>query len=170
LAASPSPGGVPRYVYANWLGCVLDFDAPLDISLHLEHLARAPQSVSALTSPSTSSPTARIASAQREVACEEVVGATNWRGEQRVLSASLYLGLRATNVPALDELTRRVLAAPGGILASSRPRLFEMLPGLLSYLPTGQDHLGRCRNPENDSVATMIPFRSRHLWVERDIL
>jgi hypothetical protein len=28
----------PRYVHANWLARLIDFDAPLDVSLHLEPL------------------------------------------------------------------------------------------------------------------------------------
>jgi type IV secretory pathway VirB4 component len=61
-------------------------------------------------------------------------------------------------------------AALGGMLAASRPALFEMLPGLLSCLPAGQDHLGRCRNLDTTSVATMIPFTSSHLSMEQGIL
>ncbi|MEX1196230.1 MAG: hypothetical protein WED85_14355, partial [Dehalococcoidia bacterium] len=31
----------PRYVHPNWLGRLIDFDAPLDVSLHLEPLDSA---------------------------------------------------------------------------------------------------------------------------------
>jgi hypothetical protein len=92
------------------------------------------------------------------------------RGEERVFSASLYLCLRSPTAPALDDLTRRVDAALSSMLASARPALYEMLPGLLSCLPAGQDHLGRCRNLETTSLATMIPFTSSHLSMERGIL
>ena len=58
----------------------------------------------------------------------------------------------------------------GGMMADARPALYEMLPGLLSCLPAGQDHLGRRRNLDTSSVATMIPFTSSQLAVERGLL
>ncbi|MPZ49764.1 MAG: conjugal transfer protein TraC [Dehalococcoidia bacterium] len=169
----------PRYVYANWLGRLVDFDAPLDISLHLEPLdsgATIRQLTHKLVEFQSSrlldARSGKIASAEREVAYEDVERLRDalQRGEERVFSASLYLCLRGANLRALDDLTRRVEAALGGMLASSRPALYEMLPGLLSCLPAGQDHLGRCRNLETTSVATMIPFTSSHLSMERGIL
>ncbi len=45
-----------------------------------------------------------------------------------------------------------------------------MMPGLLSCLPAGQDHLGRRRNLDTSSVATMIPFTSSALATGRGLL
>jgi type IV secretory pathway VirB4 component len=169
----------PRYVHPNWLGRLIDLDQPLDLSLHLEPL----DSVAAVrrlthrlvelqSSRLLDARSGKIASAEREVAYEDVERLRDalQRGEERVFSASLYLCLRAPTLAALDDLTRRVEAALGGMLASSRPVLYEMLPGLLSCLPAGQDHLGRCRNLDTTSAATMIPFTSSHLSMERGIL
>jgi type IV secretory pathway VirB4 component len=169
----------PRYVYANWLGRLVDFDAPLDISLHIDPLDSG-TTVRQLThklvefqsSRMLDARSGKIASAEREVAYEDVERLRDalQRGEERVFSASLYLCLRSSAEAALDDLTRRVDAALSGMLASARPALYEMLPGLLSCLPAGQDHLGRCRNLETTSLATMIPFTSSHLSMERGIL
>jgi conjugal transfer ATP-binding protein TraC len=169
----------PRYVHPNWLGRLIDFDAPLDLSLHLEPLESAAtirrlthKLVELQSSRMLDARSGKIASAEREVAYEDVERLRDalQRGEERVFSASLYLCLRANTLPALDDLTRRVEAALGGMLASSRPALYEMLPGFLSCLPAGQDHLGRCRNLDTTSAATMIPFTSSHLSMERGIL
>jgi type IV secretory pathway VirB4 component len=169
----------PRYVHPNWLGRLIDLDQPLDLSLHLEPLDSAAairqlthKLVELQSSRLLDARSGKIASAEREVAYEDVERLRDalQRGEERVFSASLYLCLRAPTVATLDDLTRRVEAALGGMLASSRPVLFEMLPGLLSCLPAGQDHLGRCRNLDTTSAATMIPFTSSHLSMERGIL
>gem|GEM_PF-4947049 len=48
-------------------------------------------------------------------------------------------------------------------MAGTRPALYEMLPGLLSCLPAGRDYLGRRRNLDTSSLATMLPFTSSHL-------
>jgi type IV secretory pathway VirB4 component len=169
----------PRYVHPNWLGRLIDLDQPLDLSLHLEPLdsvaavRRLTQRLVELQSSRLlDARSGKIASAEREVAYEDVERLRDalQRGEERVFSASLYLCLRAPTLATLDDLTRRVEAALGGMLASSRPVLYEMLPGLLSCLPAGQDHLGRCRNLDTTSAATMIPFTSSHLSMERGIL
>lgn len=169
----------PRYVHPNWLGRLIDFDAPLDVSLHLEPLDSGAairqlthKLVELQSSRMLDARSGKIASAEREIAYEDVDRLRDalQRGEERVFSSSLYLCLRAPNAGALDELTRRVEAALSGMLASSRPALYEMLPGLLSCLPAGQDHLGRCRNLDTTSAATMIPFTSSHLSMERGIL
>jgi conjugal transfer ATP-binding protein TraC len=169
----------PRYVFANWLGRLVDFDAPLDISLHLDPLDSGTtirqlthRLVEFQSSRMLDARSGKIASAEREVAYEDVERLRDalQRGEERVFSASLYLCLRSPTTAALDDLTRRVDAALSGMLASARPALYEMLPGLLSCLPAGQDHLGRCRNLETTSLATMIPFTSSHLSMERGIL
>lgn len=169
----------PRYVHPNWLGRLVDFDQPLELSLHLEPLESA-ATIRSLTHKLVEFQSSRlldarggkIASAEREVAYEDVERLRDalQRGEERVFSASLYLCLRTPTLAALDDLTRRVEAALGGMLASSRPALYEMLPGFLSCLPAGQDHLGRCRNLDTTSAATMIPFTSSHLSMERGIL
>jgi type IV secretory pathway VirB4 component len=114
----------------------------------------------------------KIASVEREVAYEDIERLRDalQRGEERVFSGSVYLCLRTTSSAALDHLADRVESALAGMLASSRPALYEMLPGFLSCLPAGQDHLGRCRNLDTTSAATMIPFTSSHLSMERGIL
>jgi len=169
----------PRYVRPNWLGNLVDFDQPLDLSLHLEPLESA-AAIGSLThklvelqsSRMLDARSGRIASIEREVAYEDIERLRDalQRGEERVFSVSLYLCLRATSPAALDHLTQRVESALGGMLASSRPALYEMLPGFLSCLPAGQDHLGRCRNLDTTSAATMIPFTSSRLSMARGIL
>ncbi len=169
----------PRYVHPNWLSNLIDFDQPLDLTLHVEPLESA-AAIRSLThklvelqsSRMLDARSGKIASVEREVAYEDIERLRDalQRGEERVFSASLYLCLRANSAAALDHLTQRVESALGGMLASSRPALYEMFPGFLSCLPAGQDHLGRCRNLDTTSAATMIPFTSSHLSMERGIL
>ena len=85
------------------------------------------------------------------------------RGDERVFSAALYVALRAQDAPALDRAQARVASLLGGVMAGARPALYEMLPGLLSCLPAGRDHLGRRRNLDTSSLATMLPLASSHL-------
>jgi type IV secretory pathway VirB4 component len=169
----------PRSVASNWLGQLIDFDEPLELSLHVEPLDSG-MTIRRLThklvelqsSRLLDARGGRIANAEREIAYEDIERLRDalQRGEERVFSASLCLLLRASTPAALDDRTRRVETVLGGMLAASRPATFEHLPGLVTCLPAGRDALGRRRNLDTTSVATMLPFTSNHLSMERGIL
>ena len=169
----------PRHVSPDWLGRLVDSDEPLDLSLHLEPLDSG-EAISHLThrlvalqsSRLLDARGGRIAPAEREVAYEDAARLRDAleRGDERVFSTSLYLRLRGRSHQELERATERARATLTGMMAGARPALYEMLPGLLSCLPAGQDHLGRRRNLDTSSVATMIPFSSSQLTVERGLL
>ncbi len=169
----------PRHVSPDWLGRLVDSDGPLDLSLHLEPLDSG-EAISHLThrlvalqsSRLLDARGGRIAPAEREVAYEDAARLRDAleRGDERVFSTSLYLRLRGRSRRELERATERARATLTGMMAGARPALYEMLPGLLSCLPAGQDHLGRRRNLDTSSVATMIPFSSSQLTVERGLL
>ena len=169
----------PRYVHPNWLERLIDFDEPLDLSIHIDPLDSATtvrrlthKLVELQSSRLLDARSGKIASAEREIAYEDVERLRDalQRGEERVFSVSLYLCLRSGSSGALDELHGRVETALGGMMASARAALFEMLPGFLSCLPAGRDYLGRYRNLDTTSTATMIPFTSSHLSADTGIL
>ena len=169
----------PRHVSPNWLGRLIDSGEPLDLSLYIDPLDSAGavrqlthRLVELQSSRLLDAKVGRIASVEREVATEDVERLRDAleRGDERVLSASLYLRVHGRTPAELDRSTARLEGTLGGMMAASRPALYEMLPGLLSCLPAGQDQLGRRRNLDTSSVATMIPFSSSHLAVERGLL
>ena len=169
----------PRHVVPNWLSRLIDADEALDLSLHLEPLESADvirglthRLVQLQSSRMLDARGGRIASVEREVAYEDVdrLREALERGDERVFSTSLYLRLHAPTLAQLDDASARMAGALGGMMAESRAAIFEMLPGLLSCLPAGQDFLGRRRNLDTSSLATMIPFTSSHLAVDRGLL
>ncbi|MCY4639487.1 MAG: DUF87 domain-containing protein [Chloroflexi bacterium] len=169
----------PRHVSPDWLGRVIDSGEPLDLSLHLEPLDSG-EAISALTQRLVALQSSRlwdarggrIAPAGREVAYEDAERLRDAleRGDERVFSGGLYLRLRARSPEELDRATERVRGTFSGMMAGARAALYEMWPALLSCLPAGQDHLGRRRNLDTSSAATMIPFSSSQLAVERGLL
>jgi len=114
----------------------------------------------------------RIASVEREVAYEDVERLRDAleRGDERVFSTAVYLRLHGRSAAAIDQSAARLEGVLGGLMAGVRPALYEQLPGTLSCLPAGQDHLRRRRNLDTTSAATMIPFGSSHLSVTAGIL
>ena len=171
--------GYPRSVSPGWLAPLIDFEEPLEISLHLYPLETA-QMVSTLThkmvqlhsSRLLAARGGRLADPEREVAYEDAERLRDalQRGEEKIFSVSLYLLLRASSLAALDTLTRRVEVTLAGLLAHSRVAVLEQDAGFRSCLPEGQDRLRVYRNLDTSSVATMFPFTSSTLSMERGVL
>jgi len=171
--------GYPRSVSPGWLAPLIDFEDPVEISLHVYPLESS-QMVRTLThkmvqlhsSRLLAARGGRLADPEREVAYEDAERLRDalQRGEEKVFAVSLYLLLRASTLAALDDLTRRVEATLGGILARSRVALLEQDAGFRSCLPAGTNELLVHRNLDTSSLATLFPFSSRTLSMERGVL
>ncbi len=171
--------GYPRTVSPGWLQPLIDFEEPLELSFHLYPLDSG-QMVAALThqmvrlhsSRLLAARGGRLADPEREVAYEDAERLRDalQRGEEKVFSVSFYVLLRAPSLAALDTLTRRVEAVLGGLLAQWRVAIFEQDGAFRSCLPEGRDHLVAYRNLDTSSLATMFPFSSSTLTMERGVL
>jgi len=126
----------PRHVSPNWLGRLIDFEEPLDLSLHLEPLDSKEvvrmlthRMVELQSSRMLDAKGGRIASVEREVAYEDVERLRDAleRGDERVFSTSLYLRVHGRTPSELDQATARVEGTLGGMMAGARPALYEML-------------------------------------------
>ena len=171
--------GYPRSVGPGWLQPLIDFEEPIELSLHLLPLETG-QTVRALThkmvqlhsSRLLEARGGRLADPEREVAYEDAERLRDalQRGEEKVFSVGLYVLLRASSLASLDDLTRRVEVTLDGMLAHSRVAIFEQDAGFRSCLPEGQDHLLVSRNLDTSSLATTFPFSSSTLTMERGVL
>jgi conjugal transfer ATP-binding protein TraC len=171
--------GYPRTVAAGWLAPLIDFEDPIEISVHVHPLDPV-QMVTSLThqmvrlhsSRLLEARGGRLADPEREVAYEDAERLRDrlQRGEEKVFSVSIYTLLRAASLEALDDLTRRVEATLDGMLAHSRSAYLEQDGGLRSCLPAAEDRLLVYRNLDTSSLATTFPFSSSNLSMERGVL
>jgi type IV secretory pathway VirB4 component len=171
--------GYPRSVGPGWLQPLIDFEEPIELSLHLLPLETGSM-VSQLThkmvqlhsSRLLEARGGRLADPEREVAYEDAERLRDalQRGEEKVFSVGLYVLLRASSLATLDDLTRRVEVTLDGMLAHSRVAIFEQDAGFRSCLPEGQDYLLVSRNLDTSSHATTFPFSSSTLTMERGVL
>jgi type IV secretory pathway VirB4 component len=171
--------GYPRTVSPGWLAPLIDFEEPLELSLHVYPLQTG-EMVAALTHKMVQLHSSRLLAArggkladpEREVAytdAERLRDALQ-RGDERIFSVSIYLLLRAGSRAALDDLTRRIETTLAGMLAHSRVALLEQDAGFRSCLPAGRDELLVYRNLDTSSLATLFPFASSSLAMERGVL
>jgi len=170
--------GYPRTVSPGWLAPLIDFEEPIELSLHLHPLQTA-QMVSTLSHKLVQLHSSRLLAArggrlpdpEREVAYEDAERLRDalQRGEEKIFSVALYILLRAGSLATLDALTRKVELTLGGMLAHARTAVLEQDTAFQSCLPQGQDQL-LYRNLDTSSVATMFPFSSSSLTMERGVL
>jgi conjugal transfer ATP-binding protein TraC len=92
------------------------------------------------------------------------------RGDEKVFSVGLYVLLRAVDVAALDSLTQRVQAALDGILAHARVATLRQTEGFRTALPQAHDELAEVRNIDTAGLATLFPFTSSAVSMERGVL
>jgi type IV secretory pathway VirB4 component len=171
--------GYPRTVAAGWLTPLLEFEHPIEISLHVQPL-ETPSIVKLLghklvqlqSSRLVDLRSGRLADPEREVAFEDAERLRDalQRGEERVFSVSLYVLLRAASQRTLDDLTRRVETTLDGMLAHSRVAILEQERAFRACLPTARDELLAYRNLDTSSLATTFPFTSSSLSMERGVL
>src|SRR3982075_285450 len=171
--------GYPRTVAAGWLTPLLEFEHPIEVSLHVHPLETASivkllghKLVQLQSARMVDDRGGRLADPEREVAFEDAERLRDalQRGEQRVFSVSLYVMVRAGSQRALDDLTRRVETTLDGMLAHSRVAILEQERAFRACLPAGQDELLAYRNLDTTSLATTFPFRSGSLSMERGVL
>jgi type IV secretory pathway VirB4 component len=171
--------GYPRTVAPGWLTPLLEFEHPIEVSLHVHPLETASivkllghKLVQLQSSRMVDVRGGRLADPEREVAFEDAERLRDalQRGEQRVFSVSLYVMVRAGSQRALDDLTRRVETTLDGMLAHSRVAILEQERAFRACLPAGQDELLAYRNLDTGSLATTFPFTSSSISMERGVL
>jgi conjugal transfer ATP-binding protein TraC len=171
--------GYPRTVGPGWLAPLIEFEQPIEISLHIHPLETASvvkllghKLVQLQSSRLVDLRGGRLADPEREVAFEDAERLRDalQRGEERVFSVSLYLLLRAASPRVLDDLTRRVESTLDGMLAHSRVAILEQERGFQACLPHGRDQLLVYRNLDTSSLVTMYPFTSSTLSMEQGVL
>jgi type IV secretory pathway VirB4 component len=170
--------GYPRTVGPGWLQSLLEFEHPLEVSLHIQPLETASivkllghKLVQLQSSRMVDQRGGRLADPEREIAFEDAerLREALQRGEERVFSVGFYILVRAASLRLLDDLTRRVETTLDGMLAQSRVAMLEQERAFHACLPTGRDDLLACRNLDTSSLATTFPFGTTSLAMERGV-
>jgi type IV secretory pathway VirB4 component len=171
--------GYPRFVSANWLEPVIDFDHSMNISMFiypalsadvLSDLRRKIAEMEATMSsqaekglefdPKVKASLEDALSVQEELA----------KGMERFFQFSLYITLSSDNVKDLNEAAKRLIITLNSILIMPRTSTLQMEDGFKSTIPIGQDKLFMVRNMDTTSLASTFPFTSAMLAQDKGIM
>jgi len=171
--------GYPRFVVANWLSPVINFDHSLNISMFiypveskstLDDLRRKIAEMEAEIS--TDMQRGRVVDPAVQAKLEDALSLQEQlvKGIERYFQFSLYATIPAESVSELETADKQARSVLGSLLIGSSPALLEQAQGFKSTLPLASDYLGVTRNMDTTSLATTFPFTSSELTSNEGVM
>lgn len=169
----------PRYIEANWLSPVINFDVTMDVSMFIY------PSSSAAIMKFLKKKVAQIQSTMRieqekgmvsdpalETALQdaEELRRNIQRGEEKFFQYALYFTIYSDSEEQIKKVQTRLESTLGGKLVLTKPTDIQMEHGLNSTLPLGMDELEVIRNMNTNPLSTTFPFTSSDLTSNQGIL
>lgn len=172
-------GGYPRFVSANWLSPLINFDHSLNISMFiypveskstLDDLRRKIAEMEAEIS--TDLQRGRVIDPSTQAKLEDALQLQQQlvKGEERFFQFGLYVTIPAKSEQELEQITKQVGSTLSSLLISTTPAVMQQAEGFKTTLPICMDHLGVMRNMDTTSLATTFPFTSSELTSNEGIL
>ena len=171
--------GYPRFVSANWLAPLINFNHSLNISMYvypvegkgvLEELRRKITEMEAEMQSDLRR--GRLPQVETQVSLEDAKGLQEQlaKGAERFFQFGLYLTIPAHSEADLNTITKQVTSTLGSLLIVAKPTTLQMEEGFKTTTPTGNDYLLITRNMDTTSLATTFPFTSSELSANEGIL
>ena len=171
--------GYPRYVSANWLSPLINFNHSLDIAMYiypteskgtLDQLRRRIAEMEAEIS--TDIQRGRLPQAATEAALEDAKSLQSQlvKGVERFYQFSLYVTIGAESVKELNTITKQVQSTLGSLLIVSKVASLSMEEAFKTTLPYFKDRLLVTRNMDTTALSTTFPFTSSDLSDNKGVL
>ncbi|MBW6441323.1 ATP-binding protein [Patescibacteria group bacterium] len=171
--------GYPRFVGANWLSPVINFDHTLLISMFyypvkskviLDDLRRKITELEATTL--TNRDKGKITDPVVEAALEDANALQEQlvKGVEKYFQFSFYITIPAYDLEELENVTSKMESLLSSLLLISKTAALQMEDAFRSTIPTGMDKLLIARNMDTTSLATTFPFTSSDLTMEEGIM
>ena len=171
--------GYPRYVSANWLAPLVNFNHSLDISMYvypsdskdtLDNLRRRLAEMEAEIN--TDIERGRIPQAATEAALEDAKSLQEQlvKGAERFFQFSLYISISADSEKELNTVTSQVQSMLASLLIISKIASLTMEDAFKTTLPYCKDKLLITRNMDTTALSTTFPFTSSELSDNQGIL
>ncbi len=171
--------GFPRFVGANWLAPLINFDHPVDVStfyypvdsgLIMKRLERKIGEMQATINIAIDE--GRLPDPSVKVALQDALDLQNQiaSGTEKFFHFGLYMTVRADTIEQLDRISKSLestLAASGVVV---KVATLQQEQGLQTNIPVGIDKIYFTRNMDTTSIATTFPFISSELTMQDGVL
>ena len=171
--------GYPRFIGANWLAPLINFDHTLDISFYyypvqtkgiLDDLRRKVAEMEAtiesdLEAGRVLDPSIRAALEDAQELQEQLA-----TGIERFFQFSFYIKIPAASLEELNSITKQVEAVAGSLLIVTKHATLQQEQAFQTTLPYFLDRLFVIRNMDTTALATTFPFTSSELTANEGVL
>ena len=171
--------GYPRFVGANWLAPIINFEHTLEISMFyypvkskgiLDDLRRKITEMEATTRSNVER--GKIADPEVNIALEDAKSLQEQlvKGVEKFFQFSFYITIPADSLEELEDVSRKLESTLGSLLLISKSAAQQMEQAFQSTIPTAVDKLLFVRNMDTTSLATTFPFTSSDLTSDDGIM
>jgi len=164
--------GYPRFVQANWLSPLINFEHTLEIAMYaypveakgvLDDLKRKVTEMEATIATDIQhgrvmDPAVQAALEDALLLQEELV-----KGAERFFQFGLYVTIPADSLEELASVSKQVESTLGALLLVPKHATLQQEEAFKTTLPQGTDHIYVTRNMDTTSLATTFPFISSTL-------
>lgn len=171
--------GYPRFVGANWLSPLINFDHPIDIATYyypvdtglvMERLKRKIGEFEAtinlaLDEGKLPDPSVKVALSDATELQDQLAS-----GTEKYFHFALYLTVRADSLKKLDKISRKIESTLASIGVIIKIATLQQEEGFRTTMPVGYDEIYITRNMDTTSLATTFPFVSSELTMDDGIL
>ncbi len=171
--------GYPRYVSANWLSPLINFDHSIDISMFvypvevkgtLEQLRRRIAEMEAEIGADIERGRIPQAATQAQLEDAKVLQEQLVKGIERFFQFSLYITISADTTKELETITNQVQSLLASLIIVSKVASLSQEDAFKSTLPYCKDRLLIIRNMDTTALSTTFPFTSSELTDNQGIL
>jgi len=171
--------GYPRFVSANWLSPLINFDHSLDVSMFvypvegkavMDDLRRKITEMEAEIMSDLKQ--GKIAQIDTQIKLEDarILQEQLAKGAERFFQFGLYITISSQSLENLNSVTQQIQSTLGSMLIISKSATLQMEDGFKTTLPLGFDRLMITRNMDTTSLATTFPFTSSELTADKGIM
>ncbi|MEK7127529.1 MAG: ATP-binding protein, partial [Patescibacteria group bacterium] len=171
--------GYPRFVSANWLAPLINFNHSLDISMFIypveskEILNDLKRKIAEMEATIESDiKRGKVIDPSVQVALDDALALQEQlaKGAEKFFQFGLYITIMSESLDELDQVTKEVNSTLGALLIISKPATLQMEDGFKTTLPTCLDKLMITRNMDTTSLATTFPFTSSELTANEGVM
>lgn len=171
--------GYPRFVNANWLSPLINFDHPLTTAMYIypvegkdimDDLRRKVGEMEAEIQSDTER--GRVADPATKVKLEDAKKLQEQlaKGAERFFQFGLYITVTAKTLEELNKITQQAQSTLGSLLIIAKTASLQIEQAFKTTLPTAHDRLMITRNMDTTSLATTFPFTSSELTQNQGVL
>lgn len=171
--------GYPRFVAANWLAPLINFDHSLDIAMFiypvegksvLDDLRRKIAEMEAEVQTTTERGRLINPGTQAKLEDARTLQEQLVKGSERFFQFGLYITIPANSIEELNQVTKQVVSTLGSLMIVTKVASLQMEEAFKTTIPTCVDKLMITRNMDTTSLATTFPFTSSELTANEGVL